>query len=234
MAWHPFRNPGLKVLALALGALLWFTITGHQIERRISVPVSYRNVPAPLELTGEQTDRVTVHVRGDDTVVSTLTEGAVRVTVDLKGSQPGANIMPLRTDTVAAPARVEVMQIEPGTLTVMLERAGQMIVPVSPTIEGRPAAGYVAGAITIEPDVVTIAGPESRLTGPIGVVTERVLLDGRTSRVVQDVAVGVNDPQLRVNSPRTVRVTVQIDPVRPAAGPSPKPQAPSSRRPSGP
>jgi YbbR domain-containing protein len=229
MAWHPFRNPGLKVLALVLATLLWFTITGHQIERRISVPVSYRNVPAPLELTGEQTDRVTVHVRGDDTVVSTLTEGALRVTVDLAGSQPGANIMPLRTDTVAAPARVEVMQIEPGTVTVMLEKAGQAAVPVWPTIEGQPAPGYVAGAITIEPDVVTIAGPESRLTGLLGVVTERVRLDGRTSRVVQDVAVGVNDPQLRVSSPHTVRVTVQIDPVRPAAGGGPKPQPPSSR-----
>jgi YbbR domain-containing protein len=190
--------------------------------------VSYRNVPAPLELTGNQTDRVTVHVRGDDTVVSALTEGAVRVTVDLKGSQPGANIMPLRTDAVAAPARVEVMQIEPGTVTVMLERAGQMVVRVSPTIEGQPAPGYVAGAVTMEPDVVTIAGPESRLTGPIGVVTERVLLDGRTSRVVQDVAVGVNDPQLRVSTPRTVRVTVQIDPVRPVTGARPKaPAAPS-------
>lgn len=226
MAWHPFRNLGLKVLALALSALLWFTITGHEIERRISVPLAYRNVPIPLELTGEQTDRVTVHVRGDDSVVSTLTEGAVRVTVDLQGSQPGANIMPLRTDTVAAPARVEVMQIEPGTVTVMLERAGQVTVPVRPTLEGQPAPGYTMGQITVEPATVTIAGPESRLTGAIGVVTERVVLDGRTSRVVQDVAVGVNDPQLRVNSPRTVRVTVQIDPVRPAAGKTPTPPSP--------
>jgi len=227
MAWHPFRNPGLKVLALALSALLWFTITGHQVERRISVPVSYRNVPVPLELTGEQMDRVTVHVRGDDTVVSTLTEGAVHVTVDLQGTQPGANIMPLRTDTVAAPARVEVMQIEPGTLTVMLERAGQITVPVRPLIEGQPAPGYSTGQITIEPATVTIAGPESRLTGAIDVVTERVRLDGRTARVVQDVAVGVNDPQLRVHSPHTVRVTVHIDPVRPAAGmtPSSSPKA---------
>jgi hypothetical protein len=57
------------------------------------------------------------------------------------------------------------------------------------------------------------------LTGNINVVTERVLLEGRTGRVVQEVAVGVNNPQLRVHSPRTVRVTVQIDPVAPAAGP---------------
>jgi hypothetical protein len=79
--------------------------------------------------------------------------------------------------------------------------------------------------------MVTIAGPESRLTGTIGVVTERVPLDGRTSRFVADVAVGVNDPQLRVHAPRTVRVTVQIDPVAgPAGTPPVAPTPPSGER----
>ena len=65
----------------------------YEIERRISVPVSYRNVPAPLELTGEQTDRVTVHVRGDDNVVSALTEAGAKV-VDIP-SQIGSALQDL-------------------------------------------------------------------------------------------------------------------------------------------
>lgn len=218
MAWHPFRNLGLKAAALALGALLWFTVSGHQIERRISVPLSFRNVPGPLELTGQQTERVSVHVRGDDNIVSTLTEGSLRVIVDLASAQSGANIVPLRTDQVAAPAGVEVMQVDPGTVTVTLERAAQINVPVRPTIEGQPAPGYRVGGITIEPAWVTVAGPESRLTGTIVVITERVLLEGRTSRVVQDVGVGVTDSQLRVHGPHAVRVTVQVVPIDEAAG----------------
>jgi YbbR domain-containing protein len=224
MAWHPFRNIGLKVLALLLGTLLWFTISGHEIERRISVPVSYRNVPAPLELTGDQTDRVIVHVRGDDNVVSGLTEGSVRVTVDLAGSQAGPNTVPLRTDHVVAPGRVEVLQIEPGTVTVTLERAGLLNVPVTPSVEGQPASGHVVTRVTSEPATVTVAGPDTHLTGPINVITERVMIQGRTGRVVQEVVVGVDDPQLRVHAPRTVRVTVQIDPASPrTSAPSPSP-----------
>jgi YbbR domain-containing protein len=234
MAWHPFRNLGLKFIALVLGTLLWFTISGYQIERRISVPVSYRNVPAQLELTGEQIERVSVHVRGDDNIVSALNEGSVRVVVDLAGSQPGSNIVPLRTSHVSAPTSVEVMQIEPSTVTVTLERAGQVVVPVRPTIEGQPAPGYAVGAITIEPSVVTVAGPESRLRGPIAVVTERVLLEGRTSRVVQEVGVGVTDAQLRVHSPHTVRVTVQINPVARAGSDREQPGAASDQLPSSP
>ncbi len=231
MAWHPFRNPGLKVLALALGTLFWFTISGYEIERRISVPVSYRNIPTGFEMTDDQTDRVTVHVRGDDNVVGALAEGALRVMVDLEGSQAGINTIPIRTDQVAAPARIEVMQVDPGTVTVTLERAGQIVVPVRPTIEGRPASGFLVGAISVEPDRVVIAGPESRLVERVDVVTERVVVEGRTGRFSQEVAVGVNNPQLRVHSPRTVRVTVQISPATPGTGHAPETETPSSSSP---
>lgn len=229
MAWHPFRNLGLKVAALLLGALLWFTVSGHQIERRISVPLSFRNVPAPLELTGEQMESVSVHVRGDDNIVSTLSEGSLRVNVDLATSQSGANILPLRTDQVAAPPGIDVMQVDPGTVTVTLERAGQLNVPVTPTVEGQPAPGFAVGAITIEPATVTVAGPESHLRVPIVVITERVMLDGRNARVVQDVGVGVTDSQLRVQGTHTVRVTVQIVPVSGGTGSRANPPAPISQ-----
>ena len=55
MAWHPFRNFGLKLVALLLGALLWFTVSGQQAERTVpGVPVVYRNKPAGLEITDLQ------------------------------------------------------------------------------------------------------------------------------------------------------------------------------------
>jgi YbbR domain-containing protein len=214
MAWHPFRNAGLKMGALALGTLLWFVVSGRQIERRLAVPLTYSNVMAPLELTGEQVDTVSVHVRGGENVVSALREGDLRVVVDLGGTHAGANIIPLRTDEVVAPLGVEVLQIDPGTVTVNLERSGQMDALVRPTVEGRPAPGYVVGPVTVEPRMVTIAGPEGRLRESATVVTERVMLEGRTDRIVQDVGVGVADAQLRVVRPHTVRVTVEIFPAK--------------------
>jgi YbbR domain-containing protein len=210
MAWRPFRNVGLKIAALALGSVLWYTVSGHRIERRLPVPVFYSNVPAPLQLTGDQMDTVNVHVRGDANLVMDLTEGRLQVVVDLGTSRPGTNIIPLRVDDVSAPSGVDVVMIDPGTVTVTLEPTGQVDVPVQPAVEGRPAAGYDAGDVRVEPAVVTVTGPESRLKNPISVITERVTLDGRTGTVVQDVNVGVVDAQLRVLRPHTVRVTVPI------------------------
>jgi len=211
MAWRPLRNLGLKVSALALGTLLWFTVTGHQIERRIVVPVSYSNVPDPLGMTGDQIDAVSVHIRGDETAISGLREGDLRVVVDLGDAHAGPNVIPLRTDEVVARAGVEVLQIDPGTVSVTLEKTGQVAVAVRPTIEGQPAPGYVQGVISVMPATVLVAGPESLLKDPITVITERVLLDGKTTTVVEDVGVGVADSQLRIREPRTVRVTVKIE-----------------------
>jgi YbbR domain-containing protein len=212
MAWRPLRNLGLKVSALALGTAIWFTVTGrHQIERRIVVPVSYSNVPEPLGMTGDQIDDVYVHVRGDETAIGALREGDLRVVVDLGDAHAGPNVVPLRTDQVLTRAGVEVLQIDPGTVSVTLEKTGQIAVPVRPTIQGQPAPGYVQGLISVVPATVIVAGPESLLKDPITVITERVLLDGKTTTVIADVGVGVADAQLRIREPRTVRVIVKIE-----------------------
>jgi YbbR domain-containing protein len=210
MAWRPFRNIGLKLAALGLGTLLWLTVSGHEIERRIYVPVSYSGVPPLLELTGDQMDGVAVYVRGDDNLVGALREGDIRVVVSLADAQPGLNVLPLRIEEVVAPLGVQVLQIDPGTANVTLERSGRVSVPVRPTVSGRPPEGFTVSDITVQPATVVIAGPESRLRGPISVITDSVGLDNRSASFTQDVGVGVADAQLRVVEPRTVRVTVRI------------------------
>jgi YbbR domain-containing protein len=214
MAWHPFRNVGLKVAALGLGTLLWLTVTGHQIERRLYVPVSYSNVPEPLELTGDQIDLVSVNVRGDDNRVSTLREGDIRVLVSLEHAQPGPNVIPLRTEDVVAPLGVEALQIDPATASVTLERVAQLPVAVQPSLEGQLPAGLMVQQIIVSPAAVTVEGPESRLRGPINLMTTPIVLTGRTATFSQDIDVGVNDAQLRVVPPGSVRVTVNVGAAR--------------------
>jgi YbbR domain-containing protein len=219
MAWHPFRNIGLKVAATAVGSLLWFTVTGRQIERRVPVSVSYSNIPAGFEMTGDQLDDATVRVRGGDTAVSALGPGNLHVIVDLIDAHAGVNLIPLRTDQVAAPLDVEVLQLEPSSLTVTLEKAGRQQVEVSPVVEGQPAAGYAIASITVEPRTVSVVGPVSRLGHEPSVVTERISIAGRSGTVTENVNVGVSDSQLRLGDTRSVRVTVRLerqDSARPA------------------
>ena len=211
MAWHPFRNFGLKVAALGLGSLLWFTVTGERVERKVTrVPIYYRNVPPSLEIT-DQPDSVDVSVRGRYTDISRLQD--IAVTADLGASGPGANVLPLRVDQVTVPRYVEVVQIDPGTVTVWLERSDAMSVPVRPNVDGEPAPGFRVKEVLVEPARVTIVGPQSRLKPTTVAVTERISIEGRSGPTFEQVVtVGVGDAQLRLQEPMTARVTVVIEP----------------------
>jgi YbbR domain-containing protein len=210
MAWRPFRNVGLKMTAVALGALLWFTVSGERVERKVPrVPIYYRNLPASLEIT-EQPDSVDVSVRGKYADVSRIQD--IAITADLGGAGQGANVLPLRVDQVTVPPGVEVMQIDPGTVTVWLERSDVLNVPIRPNLDGEPAPGYRVREYLVEPAVVTIVGPQSRLKPTTIAVTERISIEGAMETLVQVVSVGVGDAQLRLQDPITARVTVFIEP----------------------
>lgn len=214
MAWHPARNIGLKVTALILGTLLWLTVTGRQVERTVSrVPVVYRNVPAGLQITGDQTEAVTVHLRGSDSVLGEFETGQVSAVIDLGDAQAGPRrSFPLRTDEVAVPPGVEVMWVDPAQVTLTLEKSGAAKVPVVPALDGKPAPGFLVGEISVDPTVVSVAGPETRLRSIRSATTAPVLIDGARSPVSATVDVGVVDGELRLSEAQTARVTVAIVP----------------------
>jgi YbbR domain-containing protein len=212
MAWHPFRNIGLKIAAIVLGIALWFTVSGQQVERKVpNVQVSYRNLPASLQIT-DQVDAVNVHVRGVESQITALQAGELVVEVDLRGTHEGATRMPLRIDQVKAPLGVEVTQIDPGAVPIVLERAGSAEIAVAPQIEGDPAPGYAVTGVTSVPAKVTAIGPERRLTASARAITDRVSIAGATDSVNAIVNVGIEDARLRLAQPTTARVTVQIEP----------------------
>ena len=212
MAWHPFRNFWLKLAAVALGTLLWFTVSGQQVERRVpGVQVQYRNLPTSLEIT-DQVESVDVHVRGVESQITALQPGELVVVVDLRGEKEGARRLSLRTDQVKAPLGVEVTQVDPGVVPVTLERSGTLEVPVQPLTEGDPAPGFVVTEISSDPPKVTAIGPERRLLASTRAVTDRVSVAGANKAVSAVVTVGIEDALLRLRQQTTARVTVKIEP----------------------
>ena len=90
MAWHPFRNLGLKVVALVLGTLLWFTVSGQQAERPIpDVPVVFVNKPDGSR--DHRTDQLRGHSRARPATASCerFRRATSRRRVDLTGARLG-------------------------------------------------------------------------------------------------------------------------------------------------
>jgi len=211
MAWHPFRNLGLKFAALGLGTLLWFTVSGQQVERTIRAPIEYVHVPDGLAITGDASDNVLVHVRGAESQIGLITACDVRAVIDLAGAHPMTKgTLALRTDQIVVPFGVEVLRVDPSEVTATLEPTGAAMVRVVPDINGSPTPGFVVGSVKVDPEAVEVIGPESQLRQLDHATTSRVSIQGAAATVTQAVNITVPDSSLRLRAAQVAHVTVTI------------------------
>lgn len=211
MAYHPFRNPGLKALSVVLAALLWYTVSRDQtVERTVRVPLEYQNIPEGLEIVGDPPAAVDVRVRGASSALGRLEPGEVVSVLDLKGARAGQRMFHLITDEVRAPFGVQVAQVTPPTVTLEFERSGVKRVPVRVALTGEPAPGFVVGATRVQPASVDVVGPESRLKVLTDAVTEPVSVDGQRVTIKDQVTIGVPDGALRLRDPQSATVSIEI------------------------
>ena len=213
MAIPGFRHLGLKLLSLALASLIWVLVSGERIvERALRIPLEFTNLPAELELVGETPDVVDVRVRGSSGALSRVASGELVAVLNVQTARPGRRLFHLTGEDVRMPFGLEVVQISPSNVPVTFERAATKVVPVIPELDGEPDAGYLVGTVSAEPATVEVIGPASAVARLTEAMTEPVSITGKSDTQTEMVTVGVSDPSVRLRSPVSARVTVNISP----------------------
>lgn len=216
MALVSTRNLGLKLISIGIASMLWLVVAGERVvERVLRAPVELLNLPDGLEIVSNPPDTVEVRVRGSSGTFSRLAPGDVAAVLDLRTVRTGRRLFHLTPGLVTTPYGLEAVQVSPPTLTMEFETTGIRLVPVQPTVDGRPASGYVVVGVQAEPATVEVSGPETALRQLREALTEPIMVDGRSETVREVVTVGVADPTVRVRAPQTVTVTVTIQVVKP-------------------
>jgi hypothetical protein len=212
MAFHPFRQVGLKLVSVGLAALLWWTVAGEPtVERNLRVPLQFQNLSESLQIVGEPPGGIDVRVRGSSGALGRLQPGEVVALLDLGAARPGFRMFNVFKEHVRAPFGVSVEQVMTPTVPLELERLVARVAPIMPSLEGDPAPGFVVGAVTSDPSTVEVLGPENRLPRVIEATTEPVSVEGATRPVQAVVTVGIADSTLQLREARTALVTVQIE-----------------------
>jgi hypothetical protein len=215
MAYNPFRNFGLKAVAVGIATLLWVAVGGEKIvERSMKAPLELQNLPPALELVGDTPGMIDVRVRGTSTSVGRLSPGDVKAVLDVGAVTPGRNLFQIGPGLVGAPFGVEVSYAGPATVALQFERQMTKAVPVKPDVEGEPAPGYEVRQVTVEPAVVDVEGPESAIRDLAAAVTEPVELKASAGQVRERVAIAILNSEARLRVPQDAVVTVDIQPVR--------------------
>jgi len=117
-----FHNWHLKLLALTLSFSLWAALhTEPSAEAAFEVPLVFQNVPAGLDLSGEEPAQVRVVLRGRAALLRRIETVNVFVSVDLAGSPGGAIAVRLTREHVELPLGTELARIAPAEIRVRLE-----------------------------------------------------------------------------------------------------------------
>jgi YbbR domain-containing protein len=216
MAYHPFRNPGLKFLSAGIASLLWLVVAGERVvERVMRAPVEMQNLPEGLEIVGNPPDTIEVRLRGPSGALSRISAGDMAAVIDLQTARPGRRLFHLTQGNVSVPYGTEVVQVGPSTLTLEFEMTAVRTVPVEPDVEGRPANGYEVTKITSEPASVEVVGPATAVKRLQAAITEPVSVQDQNRSVREVVTIGVPDASLRLKSAQSAVVTVTISPRQP-------------------
>jgi YbbR domain-containing protein len=211
MAFNPFRRLGLKLVSVALAALLWLVVSGEQIvERAFRIPLEFTNLPSELELASDAPNVIDVRVRGSSGALSRLTAGELVAILDLRLARTGQRLFHMSGAEVRAPFGVEVVQVTPSSLAMTFEPSAAKEVPVVPTIEGEPAPGFEVTKVVSDPAAVVIAGPATAVRSLSEAITEPISVAGAMSSVTELVNVGVADPSVRLRVTRSAKVTVTV------------------------
>lgn len=220
------KDLALKLIALLLAGVLWFFVSAPRRERvrerLVTASISLVSVPPHLVITTTIPSGVAVRVRGRMSELRALASQTLEAAVDLSMIREAGEVeITLRPQHFNVPQDIEVVSIDPNKFRFTVEQIKERTVEVRPFLVGNPPVGYTVGDPTATPDRALVSGPASQVAKLREVTTERIIMTGRTSTFVQDVAVVSDSPLVRVISPAMTQVMVPVlAEIGPAAPPT--------------
>jgi YbbR domain-containing protein len=206
------HNLGLKLLSLGIAVLLWLAVAREpSAEVAITVPIEFHNAPENLEISSESIPQVQVRERGPAGIVHNLGPAEVHAIIDLRSATTGEHTYDLAPNKIRAPRDVQTLQVIPSQFRISFDKREDKRVPVQPRVIGSTAPGFRLGEVTVDPPIVSVAGPQKRVDAITSLITDPVDASGVMGSATFTTHVYVSDPLVRLTTPSTVRVTVMTE-----------------------
>ena len=223
-----FRGTGLRLVALIAAFSIWLGVSSERreqtFERAYDVPIALVGVPRDVIVTEPVEESIGVRLRGPLKALRSLSSQNLEITIDLRDAKPGTLRALIRPQALNVPQPVEVISIEPASVSFRIEARRNKNVLIRPFFVGQPREGfaYSEETVRVEPPTTLVSGPASAIREIDEVFTDRIVLTGRSQSFRQTVGVVSDVPLVRVLEPQTTVVTVEIAEPPPETGPEPE------------
>ena len=163
---------GLKIIAVIFAAFLWLIVVN--LDNPVStqtfseIPVTIINEDIILsagdtyQVLGEE--KVSVVVSATRQVRQKLTKEDIVATADIKEMDTSTGLVPIKISIPNYAGKYESAEAAPRNLQIQREKSGKKVLSLTvSTGDSKVRDGYILGDMTVNPDKVTITGPESIL-----------------------------------------------------------------------
>jgi YbbR domain-containing protein len=184
-------NLSSALLAVFLAVVVWVVAMYEKAPPRTQVfptpiPLKILNLGPDLVITGTMPTEVRLRVRALSTSWDGLRPTSFEAIVDLQGLEAGAHEVPVVAK--AADKAVAILGVDPAHFTLNLEPVAERKVRVRAKVldEESIPLGYVSRTPVVEPDQVTIRGPQTSVSQVTEAVLEISLKSARETVTRQD------------------------------------------------
>ncbi len=210
------ENWSLKLTAILLSLVLWLFVRGEPgPERVVAVPLEVQ-VPRHMEIINERPTSVEVTMRGAAFSNMWFSQPLPTCIIDLQGSQEGEHAINLTPENVKVPkgSGIEVLQVNPARVTLVLEKTISKEVPISVPVRGEPARGFEIYGRFSRPASTIVTGPRSHIDPLREISTESISINGLKQSARFYVSLNIKDNAVRTSAANPVQVDIQIGPRR--------------------
>lgn len=202
----------LMLLAIIAASAMWYTVrVRDRIEAQIEINIDYIGIPQNLVVTSGLVNKITVRLRGPETLLRAIPRQRLTETIDLSAIKRGTTIVPLPNDQLTPALRAfEVVDIQPPRIVVTADTVAERSVPIKPVVDSplRDDALTVEN-ISVSPATVVLRGPESALAS-IPNIPLTIPVDPKSAGTTVQQTLALDTPSLVTSNPSTVRVRYTI------------------------
>jgi YbbR domain-containing protein len=184
--------------------------------RSVPVEVDMGDVPDGLRTSDPVLSDEEVEIRGPGSVVAQVDRAVALVAIAASGIDFNEPVAVRPVDVRGQPVGLGQIDVDPESVSVQIDVEPvetTATVPVRPSLDGTPAAGFALDALAVDPSFVTLRGLPEVLEDITEVVTEALSIEGASEDQAFEAALQLpEDVRLADGGDPVVTVTATIVP----------------------
>ena len=203
--WFPM------VISLILATFLWNFVGGEQtVDKNVMIPVEVINLPRDLVISNQFKKEIEVRVNGPRSLILELEEKQITRQIDLSKAVPGTTVITNDTNSIPVRRGVTVLRVQPATIILSLDKLVQKSFEVNPVTTGEPSPGYIVSRLRMDPEVITITGPETVLSQFSVLRTDVINLNGLKKSIQQQVPLDLEPAIVDLIGETTITADISV------------------------